>query len=545
MKLPVVLFALALRMFTTAFVQAQTTVPEGTVSGTWISSGSPYLIMGEITVPVGKTLTIEPGVEVIFQGHYKLIVRGVLLASGSENDSIKFTINDTTGFYDTGIPDGGWHGLRFVNSAKESDSSEISYCTFTFGKAEGVSDADKNGGAISVNCYPGLTISNSYFSDCIAAREGGAVAIKNADILLCNNNFYNNNAKVGGALAVHCSDIHISRNVFWENKARNSGGAITVNDNSDGDITANMMAYNEAGYGGALQIKTDCDPVIRNNLIYANVAYEKGGGADLEDNCQATFVNNTITENSAGFGGGIDCEDFSSPVFHNNILWNNTASNDGDQIHLSSEDSDPDFYYCDIQGGMDEIGAYDDGGTYEYTGIYDQNTNIEPGFTEPENDIFLLSYKSPCIDDGDPDVLYNDVEDPDVPGFALWPSKGTVRNDMGAYGGAYAFFLQVVTGIKNPDISVSENYPCILYQNSPNPVKGKTWIRYQLLKTGHVVLSVYDLTGKELLRPVDQQQSKGAHHIEVDINKYILRKGIYIYSLKVDKYTVSRKMIVY
>ena len=544
MKFPAVIFAFALSVFS-ATLQSQTTVPAGTVCGTWTLSGSPYLIMGDITVPGSKKLTIEPGVEVVFQGYYKLNVRGVLLAAGNENDSIKFTTSDTTGFYDIDIPEGGWHGIRFDNSTEESDSSEVSYCTFTFGKATGDADTDKNGGAISVNCYPKLTISYSSFCNCIASREGGAVAVENANILLCNNYFYNNNAETGGAVAVHGSDMHIRRNVFWDNRARNSGGAITVYDNSDGDITTNLMAYGEARYGGALQIKTDCDPVIQNNLIYANLAYEKGGGADLKDNCQATFVNNTITGNSASFGGGIDCDNYSSPVFHNDIFWNNTAFDDGDQIHLSTEDSDPDFYYCDIQGGMDGIGSWDDGITYDYTGIYEQNTNIIPGFVEPENDNFLLSYKSPCIDDGDPDELYNDVENPDVPGFALWPSKGTVRNDMGAYGGPYTFLIHMITGIIYPDIdSLSDRY-CQLFQNYPNPVRHKTWIRYQLLSDGHVVLSIYDLTGSKVLKLVDQQQSRGEYRWEVDVNKNSLKKGVYIYSLRVKNFTFNRKMIVY
>ena len=39
------------------------------------------------------------------------------------------------------------------------------------------------------------------------------------------------------------------------------------------------------------------------------------------------------------------------------------------------------------------------------------------------------------IDAGDPDPANNDPEDPAKPGFAQYPSMGTVRNDMGAYGG--------------------------------------------------------------------------------------------------------------
>jgi hypothetical protein len=44
---------------------------------------------------------------------------------------------------------------------------------------------------------------------------------------------------------------------------------------------------------------------------------------------------------------------------------------------------------------------------------------------------------SPCIDAGDPSALYFDREDPQNPGFARWPAKGALRNDMGAHGGPW------------------------------------------------------------------------------------------------------------
>ena len=62
----------------TIISNAQTVIPPGDVSGTWTLGGSPYEIQGEITIPDSSTLTIEPGVLVEFQGHYKLIVEGRL-----------------------------------------------------------------------------------------------------------------------------------------------------------------------------------------------------------------------------------------------------------------------------------------------------------------------------------------------------------------------------------------------------------------------------------------------------------------------------------
>lgn len=50
-------------------IWAQTTVPSNaSVSGSWTKSKSPYLIKGNIFVPKDSALTIEPGVEVHFDG---------------------------------------------------------------------------------------------------------------------------------------------------------------------------------------------------------------------------------------------------------------------------------------------------------------------------------------------------------------------------------------------------------------------------------------------------------------------------------------------
>ena len=113
---------------------AHTEIPAGDVSGTW-TKNSPYNINGEITIPDGSTLTIEPGVEVIFTGNYKFNVQGRLLAIGTETDTIFFTINDTTGFHHLTLPDGGWHGIKILDIASSNDSTIFEYCTFEYGKA--------------------------------------------------------------------------------------------------------------------------------------------------------------------------------------------------------------------------------------------------------------------------------------------------------------------------------------------------------------------------------------------------------------------------
>jgi hypothetical protein len=61
-------------------------------------------------------------VKVIFTGHYKLIVNGILEAKGNEQDSIYFFPSDTAV---------GWHGIRFIEA---EDFSTLEYCVLRYGK---------------------------------------------------------------------------------------------------------------------------------------------------------------------------------------------------------------------------------------------------------------------------------------------------------------------------------------------------------------------------------------------------------------------------
>ena len=91
------------------YISAQINISGGNVSGTWIKGSSPYQIFGEISIQSGQTLTIEPGVKVIFHGHYKFNVHGRLLAIGTETDSILFTAQNKNE---------GWLGIKFLENSK-------------------------------------------------------------------------------------------------------------------------------------------------------------------------------------------------------------------------------------------------------------------------------------------------------------------------------------------------------------------------------------------------------------------------------------------
>ena len=153
-----ILFSFLSFAIISTFVRAQTVIPGGPVTGTWNAEGSPYLIEGEICILDGQSLTIEPGVEVIFQGHYKLVVNGILEAIGTASDSIVFTAVDSSI---------GWHSIRFIDAA---DNNELCYCTIQYGQANaGTTDEKSGGGIFCSNSNPVIShcqIISNYASYC-------------------------------------------------------------------------------------------------------------------------------------------------------------------------------------------------------------------------------------------------------------------------------------------------------------------------------------------------------------------------------------------
>ena len=78
-------------------------------------------------------------------------------------------------------------------------------------------------------------------------------------------------------------------------------------------------------------------------------------------------------------------------------------------------------------------------------------------------------------------------------------------------------------------------------QNFPNPFNPNTVISYHLPNDNHMQLKVYDITGKEIVTLVNEQQRPGKY--EVEFNGSGLSSGVYFYQAVYGNTTISRKMI--
>lgn len=430
----------ALLVFLGALSASADTIPGGDVSGTWYQANSPYYITGNITIPSGDTLTIEPGVEVSFQGNYSLTVNGYLEALGTEADSIHFTASTTwTGIYFTNAPDSShmiycnvsdfvWAGITFQNSNPVISHSTVS------GEGTGLWVNNPSGPSLS---YCDI----SYNSRGILWSSGASRIIANC--IISHNDYSGGIFLNSGHLTFVACDISDNTNV------NNRGGGICSN---YGTLTfinctiSNNTAENDCGggvacrYGGPATF-TNC--TINGNFAVdlAGSPYLGGGGISLNA-VNATLSYCTIFDNSAApDGGGIAIHNSGNlSVDHCTIESNQTfGSQNGSGIYVGSDcaagvtNSIISNNYSDY--GISNFGTL----TVDYTNFFNNdpgpisgnippgfgvidtinangdscdvyyNTFLDPLFVDYANADYHLQASSPCIDAGDP----NSPLDPD------------------------------------------------------------------------------------------------------------------------------------
>ena len=82
----------------------------------------------------------------------------------------------------------------------------------------------------------------------------------------------------------------------------------------------------------------------------------------------------------------------------------------------------------------------------------------------------------------------------------------------------------------------------ILFQNYPNPFNPQTTLRFTLPTRSRVVLSVFDVLGRQVARLINSELNAGEHTFVFDANE--LANGIYIYRLETDRGSLSKKCLL-
>ena len=94
-------------------------------------------------------------------------------------------------------------------------------------------------------------------------------------------------------------------------------------------------------------------------------------------------------------------------------------------------------------------------------------------------------------------------------------------------------------------LAVPEEYT--LDQNYPNPFNPSTMISFSLPSEGHVMVNIYDITGRLVSTLVDGSLSSGYHQVPwdgTDMFNSSVSAGLYIYSLQAEGVSLTRKMVL-
>ncbi|HMS63733.1 MAG TPA: T9SS type A sorting domain-containing protein [Ignavibacteria bacterium] len=321
----------------------------------------------------------------------------------------------------------------------------------------------------------------------------------------------------GGGILIAYSSPVIQFNIITGNQAitggvtSTGGGGMRIGD-CFARVRNNIITNNTARYGAG---------VVLNYKNYGSLDFGAGSGLWVNgSNTRPKIVeNNTIVFNSAlSASAGVFGYFGNSSTFKNNIIWGNTSPS---LIQLSA--SGITVVYCDVQGGTSGTG----------------NINLDPMFDSTN---YYIRSNSPCVDKGDSSSAFNDPADPGNPLLAKFPSKGGLRNDIGAYGGPGSNKIaNSIVGIKSLSGNLSPE-KFYLNQNYPNPFNPGTVISYQLKVSSLVTLKVYDVSGKIVATLVNEKKNAGSYEVKFDGSN--LSSGIYFYTINAGDFVETKQMIL-
>ncbi len=400
----------------------------GTLSGnTFLTSeDSPYVITGDILIPSGSTVSIEPGTVLRFNEDISMICQGNLYAEGSPGDSVVFCAN---------MENEPWGGIKIIGG-----DADFHYTVFS-GSA-GYGGVSQDNACIDTENAE-LTLENCLFRNnyrCIH-MTGGSILVDSCDLTgwnsgeiffmgggesanIQNSSFGNmvnppsshhdgvefQDCRTGEYLVKNCEVFNIDGDAFDSNSS-----SLILEGNRVWNVTDKGFSI---GIGAAgTQIS---DVVLTGNIIsgcYTGIAVKDDSYAEITGcTIYGCDIGVRAYNKTAGSGGG-------NAVVTNSIFDSNST------IFSIEDDSDVTVNYS-LTGNIEP-----------WTG--EGNIAADPEFAGWGSRDWHLSYTSPCIDAGSPLIF-----DPD----------GT-RSDMGAL-----FFPQIFDGLvineiqSVNDTTIADNY---------------------------------------------------------------------------------------
>jgi hypothetical protein len=396
-----------------------------------IASDTIY-ITDNVYVQTGDSLVFPEGSVVVFTGHFKIEVQGRIIARGSEQNPVLFTIIDTTGFTNAQLPRGAWNGFHFNETPMDNDSSIFTYCDFSFTKALGDS-LSRFGGVFNIHFFNKIRIQYCGFYNNYAWHWGGAIFGEYANIQLENCIFEHNVCGqtgppygYGGAICFRYSEPKVNQCAFVDNHSTGIGGGASF-EYSNAELSGNLFLENQSGLGGALGYMRSepVNPVVNN--IFARNGSVFFGEAIACIRSNPVFLHNSIIDNdNDSFGGAFYCNDSACPTLMNSILYNDILPS-GYEVYIWDNASVPVFVNCDVRGGK---GAFGGTGSEGYAAAYVGNIDSLPQLIDIGQFYGMITEESPCIDAGTTSFSGTGYPSTDFRGY---PRISGLAPDMGAF----------------------------------------------------------------------------------------------------------------
>ncbi len=373
-------------------------------------------LTGDVTVPRGHVLTVEPGALLMLDGTIEaqstagtdLIVQGTIDCRGSEERPITFTASE---------PDAPWGEILF-------DQSEGANFTFTNVHRAGHSPAGghtdhgrvlringstvnfndcnvtDNRGKVGESAASGESNSAMVFRRCHLARSVMGLETFDSDVLV-------EDSHITDMLGIYREDGETDDNDAIYLHGAGEGQGITLRnlvvaymdddgiDTLNADVTMEEVISRNCGDKGASLF-------TKNITITGGLFVNNSIGISAKDDARVTLEFVTVANNELV---GIQAEnkdgndDPSFYTIRNSIIWGNP-----DAVRTDYDPEDISMSYCDLEEPWEGLG----------------NINSDPAFVAVNAGNFNLGAGSPAIEAGDPEE-----GSPDLGYFPFHPQEGT------------------------------------------------------------------------------------------------------------------------
>jgi len=387
--------------------------------------------------------------------------------------------------------------------------------------------------AIGEDTDPWAVISNNFISNNNSESFGfiafgGGIAVTTNSIIKNNIIQYNTCSNPyqladGGGIEVDAipgsiPETYIYNNIIQFNEINGVdfvwGAGISIN-NAQTTISNNIVQHNitngtDDNWGGGISCRIAFG-VISNNLIIHNEAHGNnnsfGGGIYLDPPTASDIIltNNTILNNSAATAGGGIYSISISTELTNSILWNNYPDEIAGSFPVT---------YSNVMG--DWVG--------------EGNIDEDPVFVGSGDFPFSLQDSSPCVNSGTPDITGLYLPELDLAGN---PRLYGGRIDMGVYENQNV----ILTG--QHELFNQPNFNLSVY---PNPITDQATIKFSLPDPYLSILSIFDISGKQVGKIDSREYTKGKNEIEWNAEK--LKGGIYFIRLETEYESQVHKVII-